>query len=157
MKAGSVSRVTAAQLSDWLYDAVRESVEHELENARNVGRRAIETLQGVAREMSRSDMPQQDELEGLLRDVPQFELQAPANDVNLTGWMLLGTGVARARVRGSLRDSIGAELKQALHLYGSALSHWSNHFVSRLVLLVDSHAEAYRVQVHRIAGTSTDH
>jgi hypothetical protein len=37
MKANSTSRVTAAQLSDWLYDAVRESVEHVLETARNVG------------------------------------------------------------------------------------------------------------------------
>jgi hypothetical protein len=157
IRAGSASRVTAAQLSNWFYDAVRESVKHVLENARNVGRRAIETLQGVAREISRSDMPQQDELEGLLRDMPRFELQASANEVNLTGWMLLGTRVARARIRSSLRDSFGAELKQALHLYGSALSQWSNHFVSRLVLLVDSHAEAYRVQLHRIAGSSTDH
>jgi GTP-binding protein EngB required for normal cell division len=157
MKAGTASRVTAAQLSDWLFDAVRESVEHVLENARNVGRRAIETLQGVAGEMSRSDMPQQEELESLLRDMPRFELQASAHDVNLTGWMLLGTSVARARIRNSLRESIGAELKQALYLYGSSLSQWSNHFVSRLVLLINSHAEAYRVQLHRIAGNSTDH
>jgi GTP-binding protein EngB required for normal cell division len=157
MAANSSFRVTAAQLSDWLYDAVRESVEHVLENARSVGKRAIETLQGVAREMSRSDMPQQEELEGLLRDVPRFELQASANEINLAAWKLLGTGVVRSRIRSSLRDSIGAELKQALHLYGSALSQWSNHFVGRLVLLVDSHAEAYRVQLYRIAGASTDH
>jgi hypothetical protein len=65
--------------------------------------------------------------------------------------------MARARIRSSLRESIGEELKQALHLYGNALSQWSNHFVSRLVLLINSHAEAYRVQLHRIAGTSTDH
>jgi hypothetical protein len=128
-----------------------------LETARNVGKRAIDTLQAVAREMSRSDTPQQDELEGLLRDMPRFEFQASAHDINLTGWMLLGTGAARARIRSSLRESIGAELKQAIHLYGSALSQWSNHFVSRLVLLINSHAESYRVQLHRIAGISTDH
>jgi hypothetical protein len=102
-------------------------------------------------------MPQQEELEGLLRDVPPFELLASATDINLAAWKLLGTGVARARILSSLRDRIGVELKQALHLYGSALSQWSNHFVSRLVLVIDSHAEAYRVQLHRIAGTSTDH
>jgi hypothetical protein len=128
-----------------------------LESARNVGKRAIDTLQAVAREMSRSDMPQLDELEGLLRDIPRFELRVSPHDVNLTGWMLLGTGVARARIQNSLRDSLGTELKQSLHLYGSALSQWSNHFVSRLVLLINSHAEAYRVQLHRIAGNSTDH
>jgi GTP-binding protein EngB required for normal cell division len=157
IEANSTSRVTAAQLSDWLYAAVRESVARVLETARSAAKRAIDTLQAVAREMSRSDMPQQDELEGLLRDVPRFELQASPHDVNLTVWMLLGTSVARARIRSNLRESIGAELKQALHLYGSSLSQWSNHFVSRLVLLINSHAEAYRVQLHRIAGNSTDH
>jgi hypothetical protein len=157
MGSNSTSRVTAAQLSDWLYDAVRESVEQVLENARNVAKRAIDTLQAVAREMSRSDMPQQDELNILLRDVPQFELQASVQEIKLTVSKLLGTGVARARIRNNLRESIGAELKQALHLYGSSLSRWSNHFVSRLVLLINSHAEAYRVQLHRIAGNSTDH
>src|ERR1039458_2685657 len=157
IEVNSTSRVTVPQITDWLYGAVRESVAHVLETARNVGKRAIDTLQAVAREMSRSDTPQQDELEGLLRDMPRFEFQASAHDINLTGWMLLGTGAARARIRSSLRESIGAELKQAIHLYGSALSQWSNHFVSRLVLLINSHAESYRVQLHRIAGISTDH
>ena len=157
METNSTSRVSAAQLSDWLYGAVSESVAHVLETASNVGRRAIDALQTVARKMRRSDTPQQGELEGLLRDVPRFELQASADEINLAAWKLLGASVARARVRSSLRDSIGVELKQALHLYGSALSQWSNHFVSRMVLLINSHAEAYRVQLHRIAGTSTDH
>jgi GTP-binding protein EngB required for normal cell division len=157
LEANSTSRVTEAQLSDWLYGAIRESVARVLETARSAGKRAIDTLQAMAREMRRSDTPQQDELESLLRDVPRFELQASPHDVGLTGWMLLGTGMARARIRSSLRESIGEELKQALHLYGNALSQWSNHFVSRLVLLINSHAEAYRVQLHRIAGTSTDH
>jgi len=132
-------------------------VAHVLETASNVGKRAIDALQTVARKMRRSDTPQQGELEGLLRDVPRFEFQASADEINLAAWKLLGASVARARVRSSLRDSIGVELKQALHLYGSALSQWSNHFVSRMVLLINSHAEAYRVQLHRIAGTSTDH
>jgi GTP-binding protein EngB required for normal cell division len=41
MEANSTSRVTAAQVSDWLYDAVRNSIEHVLDKARNVGKRAI--------------------------------------------------------------------------------------------------------------------
>jgi len=157
MGSNSTSRVMAAQLSDWLQEAVRESVEQVLEIARNVGKRAIDSVQAVAREMSRSDTPQHNELEDMLRDLPRFEFPLSTHEINLTAWMLLGTAVTRARIRSSLRDSIGATLKQTLHLYGSALSQWSNHFVGKLVLLINSHAEAYRVQLHRIAGTSTDH
>jgi hypothetical protein len=34
------------------------------------------------------------------------------------------------------------------------LSRWSNQFVSKIVLLVSSYADAYRVQLQRISGTS---
>jgi hypothetical protein len=38
--------------------------------------------------------------------------------------------------------------------YGSALSQWSEQIVRKLETLVNSYADAYRVQIHRISGTS---
>ena len=97
-------------------------------------------------------MPEHDEAETLLRDMPRFELGMLPDDINMTAWMFLGSGVVRARIKSSLLQSVGAELKQALHLYGNALSQWSHQYVSRMVVLVNSHADAYRVQLQRIAG-----
>jgi hypothetical protein len=50
-----------------------------------------------------------------------------------------------------------SEFKQALHLYGQALSQWSHRYVNKMVVLVNSHADAYRAHLQRIAGTSNDH
>ena len=135
----------------------RKSVATSLETVRSVGRRAIDTLQTVAREMGRSDTPAQDEVESLLRDVPRFEL---ASSPKKSIWPLEVSGSRLWYVPGSeaaCGKPLALELKQELHLYGNALSRWSNHFVSKIVLLMNSYADAYRVQLHRIAGTSKDH
>jgi hypothetical protein len=101
-------------------------------------------------------MPEQKEAEVLLRDIPRFELGTAPKGFNVTSWMFLGRSVVRARIKSILLGSIGAELKLALHLYGNALSQWCHQYVSRMVILVNSHADAYRVQLQRIAGTSND-
>jgi hypothetical protein len=54
----------------------------------------------------------------------------------------------------SLRERFGAQLDQALYLNGIALSQWSEQTVRKLELLVNSYADAYRLQIQRIAGTA---
>jgi GTP-binding protein EngB required for normal cell division len=154
MQMNSNARVTSLQLSKWLHDAVWKSVQRPIEGVRSVSQRAIFTLQTVAQEMGRIDVPAPEEVESLLRDMPRFELALLAEPLNMSHWMFLGAGFVRSRIRKALRESIGPLVKQELHLYGDALSRWSNQFVSKIVLLVSSYADAYRVQLQRISGTS---
>jgi hypothetical protein len=95
-------------------------------------------------------------VEGLLRDMPRFELASLPEPINMSRWMFLGSGVVRGRIRSSLGENIGPLVKQELHLYGDALSRWSIQFVSKIALLVSSYADAYRVQLQRISRTSTE-
>jgi hypothetical protein len=60
----------------------------------------------------------------------------------------------RSRIRASLQESTGPLLRKELYLYGLALSQWSEQIVRKLEPLVNSYADAYRVQIHRISGTS---
>jgi GTP-binding protein EngB required for normal cell division len=154
MQANSNARVTPLQLSEWLHDAVWKSVQRPIEDVRSVSQRAIFTLQTVAQEMGRIDVPAPEEVESLLRDMPRFELASLPEPINMSHWMFLGTGFVRSRIRKALWESMGPLVKQELHLYGDALSRWSNQFVSKIVLLVSSYADAYRVQLQRISGTS---
>jgi hypothetical protein len=106
--------------------------------------------------MGRTDVPASDELDALLRDLPRFELATLPEDINIKSWMFLGNHFARSRISNVLQKSIGQLLKQELRLYGNALSQWSSQFVSKMVLLVSSYTDAYRVQLQRINGTSED-
>lgn len=156
MGGNARSRATSMQLSEWLHDAVWTAMGKHIDDVRNVSRHAIFTLQAVAREMGRADVPSLDEVEALLRDVPRFELATLPEDINMSRWRFLGSRFLRYKTRRSLQQSIGALVKQELHLYGQALTQWSEQFVNKIVLLVSSYASAYRVQLHRIAGTSDD-
>jgi GTP-binding protein EngB required for normal cell division len=156
MRANSKARVTSLQLAEWLHEAIWKSVERRIEDVRGVTQRAIFTLQTVAREMGRPDVPATDEADSFLRDMPRFELASLPEAINMSHWMFLGTRIVRGRIKKALRDSIGRRVKSELHLYGGALSRWSDQFVEKMVLLVSSYADAYRVQLQRIAGTSND-
>ena len=62
--------------------------------------------------------------------------------------------ILRSRIKAGLRQNIGLPLKNDMHLYGMALSQWSDQIVRKLELLINSYADAYRMQIHRFRGTS---
>ena len=148
----SENQLSALQLSEWIHDAVGRSIQEPIDRLRSVGQHAIDSLQKIAKEMRRSDAPSQEDFEVLLRDLPRFELAALPEPISVGHWKLLGEGVLRSRIRSNLRQSIGSHLKEELHLYGMALSRWSEQIVRKLEALVNSHADAYRVQLHRAIG-----
>jgi hypothetical protein len=90
----------------------------------------------------------------LLRDMPRFELAALPTEITIGRWKIMGDRIVRSRIRSSLHEGIGSLLKKELRLYGLALSQWSEQIARRLEALVNSYADAYRLQIHRIGGTS---
>lgn len=148
--------VSSLRLSEWIHDVVDRSIQQPITQFRGVGRHAIDLLGTIAQEMGRGDAPPQTEFEVLLRDLPRFEMAALPDRINPGRWKMLGEGVMRSRIRASLRDSIGEQLRQELHLYGMALSQWSGQVVGKLEVLVNSYADAYRVQLHRTNEVSSE-
>jgi hypothetical protein len=121
---------------------------------RKTAQRAVGQLQDVARRLGRSDAPSQEDFEIILREMPRFELAALPNSISAGYWKFGGKSILRARMVASLRERIGTQLEQALYLYGIALSQWSEQTVRKLELLVNSYADAYRLQIQGIAGTA---
>ena len=150
----SVNQISALQLSEWVHDIVQRSVQPPIDRLRAVAENAVNSLQKVAKKIGRSDAPTQEDVGLLLRDMPRFELAALPAEIGLSRWSLWGEGVLRSRIRTSLRESVAAHLRDALHLYGMALSQWSGQVVRKLEALVNSYADAYRVQLHRMGGVA---
>ena len=108
--------------------------------------------------MGRSDAPTQQDFSVILRDMPRFELATLPRSISVGHWKvwgkMWGQRILRSRINTSLQQSIGSHLTEELHLYGMALSQWGEQIVRKLELLVNSYADAYRMQIHRISGTS---
>jgi hypothetical protein len=149
----SISQIPPLQLAEWIHEVIWASVQLPVEELRRVGERAITNLQRIASEMRRTDAPTKKDFDLLLRDMPRFELAALPSAVNVSHWKFLGEGIVRSRIKTSLRVSIGDLLKDELHQYGLALSHWSEQVVRKLAALLNSYTDAYRMQIQRLGGT----
>lgn len=154
VRRSSDLHISPIQLSEWIHNMVGKFVEPPIAKFKDVGKHAIASLQKVASEMGRTDAPSQEDFDLLLRDLPRFEMAALPEGINLSRWRLWGEGVLRSSIRAHLKESIGPHLREELHLYGMALSQWSEQIVRKLEALVNSYADAYRVQLHRVSGAS---
>jgi N-acetyl-anhydromuramyl-L-alanine amidase AmpD len=94
------------------------------------------------------------DVETILREVPRFELAALPAETSAGKWKWFGDGVVRSAIRSSLVKSTGPMLKKELHLYGYALRQWSDQAIRKMEMVVNSYADAYRAQIHRINGLS---
>lgn len=154
LHTSSDRRISSFQLSEWIHEAVAQSVEPIIEAFRNVGEDAIASLQTTAKELGQSDEPSQQDFELLLRDLPRFEMAAMPEDIRVSRWRLWVMSTLRSTIRSRLDRSIGAHLREELRLYGVALSEWSAQVVRKLEALVNSYADTYRVRLQRTAGLS---
>jgi GTP-binding protein EngB required for normal cell division len=154
VRGNSSSQISSLQLSEWIHNAIGKAIEAPLERFRGIGQNAIVSLEKVAKEMERTDAPSQQDFEMLFRDLPRFELATLPDDIKLNRWQLWRDGLLRSSIRSCLQASIGSHLRDELHLYGMALSQWSEQVVRKLEALVSSYADAYRVQLHRLSGAS---
>ena len=155
VRTTSKTQISSLQLSEWIHDVTDRSIRQPIGRLKAVGQHAIASLQKTAKEMGRNDAPSQQDFDLLLRDLPRFELANLPETIGLSRWNLWGEGVLRSRIRASLKESIGAHLREELHLYGMALSQWSEQVVRKLEALVNSYADAYRAQLHRASGVSS--
>ena len=153
VRTASRNQVPALQLSEWIHEAISGSIQLSMQNLRTVGKLAVERLQQIAREMGRIDVPSQGDFEAILRNMPRFEMATLPSSFDAGPWKFWGERILRSRMKASLRASIGSHLGNELHLYGLALSQWSDQIARKLELLVNPYADAYRMQIQRVRGT----
>jgi hypothetical protein len=114
--------------------------------------RAVQVLEKVAEELESNEVPSRDEIETILRDVPRFELAALPSETSAARWKWLGDRVVRSALANSLRQSIGPLLRDELHGYRYAMRQWSDQATHRMEAVVNSYADTYRAQIHRMSG-----
>ncbi len=147
-------QITGIQLSEWIHDVVQGNLTPGLEQMRTAMQRAIENLQDVAKGLGSAEAPSLQEVEDILREAPRFELATFPAETTAGRWKWLGEGAVRSGIRSSLMKSIGPRLKEELHVYGYALRQWGDQAIRKMEMAVNSYADAYRAQIHRISGFS---
>lgn len=154
--SGASSRIDSFALVEWADDVIQKRVDRALANTRKALSGAIVGLRETATQIARSDMPTEEEAKTLLRNTPRFEMASVPPPIGAAFWRWFGRKTAAALARHSLRQTFGESFRDELHCYGRALSQWSEHTSRKMQALVNSYADAYRAQLSRMRGQSTD-
>jgi GTP-binding protein EngB required for normal cell division len=150
------SKLSSIDISEMMHAAVGNQVDPLAMAAREVGRDALARLQEVAKVLGRPDVPDDKELDSLLRDMPRFEIATLPTDIDVGLWGSLGTSILQFQLQKKLQHSIYPLLKQELDAYGHALWQWMRQFSRRLELLISSYADGYRAQIQEMSGQSSE-
>jgi hypothetical protein len=136
-------------------------VETAAEGANQVYKR----LQGLGQDLSRAlagaanalhvGAPREEDLTSVVNEMPRFD-PGPV-EVNLHRGFLavLGKVWVRRQVEKKLREQIGPDVDEAFQRYGRVLESWSRRMLAELRRQFDAHADGYRAQLERLAGTGT--
>jgi GTPase Era involved in 16S rRNA processing len=154
--SGASSRIDSATLAEWTSETIQKQVDLALVNTGRALTDAVIGLRESAKEIARSDMPTEEEAETLLRNVPRFEMASVPPSIGAAYWRWLGRKSAAALARSSIRRALGESFKDELHRYGRALSQWGEHASRKMQSFIGSYADAYRAQLRRMNGQSSD-
>lgn len=154
--SGESSQIDSTTLAEWTSETIQKQVDHALVNTGRALTDAVQGLRESAKEIARSDMPTEEEAATLLRNVPRFEMASVPPPVGAAFWRWFGRKSATALALSSIRRALGESFKDELHRYGRALSQWGEHASRRMQAFVGSYADAYRAQLRRMNGQSSD-
>jgi GTPase Era involved in 16S rRNA processing len=154
--SGESSQIDSTTLAEWTSETIQKQVDRALVNTGRALTDAVQGLRESAKEIARSDMPTEEEAETLLRNVPRFGMASVPPPIGGAFWKWVGRKSATALARSSVRQALGESFRDELHRYGRALSQWGEHASRRMQTFVGSYADAYRAQLRRMNGQSTD-
>lgn len=117
----------------------------------DLARELVETLQDTARDLGFTDVPDEEELTSVVKEMPRLDLGTW--DVNIVPSirLKLSARLEARRVEQYLRAQIGATVSKAFYNIGKMLEAWARRTLNRLQLRFDTQADKYRAHLIRLA------
>jgi GTP-binding protein EngB required for normal cell division len=143
--------------SEIVSNAVTQTVQEQTEALRRrmdvLAHKLHETLQTAAKVLEIADVPAEEELSSVLREMPALDLGQLAVRLKRPAVLtLLGRRVSESFTTKRLTRLIGAQLTRSLSAYRALLNDWSERTLRQVQRRFDAYANSYRAQVARSLG-----
>ncbi len=145
--AAPFDSVSSSEIVERLQAAVSRELEMLIARVNEAVATAVEDTCRIGSELGRTDVPEQSELDLLIRNVPPFTTAIVPVPVTLGLRRYLGGNAIRNHLEKSLRKQFGPAFQEELSSYAIALSQWARRLAQRIQLSVNSYVETYRVAV----------
>jgi GTP-binding protein EngB required for normal cell division len=121
----------------------------------SLGRELAASLAQAGALLRLANVPDDNELVGLVREMPILDPGPLAVDVQRPSLAtLLGRGVTQARIEHKLTARMGSAVSQLLADYGRVLQSWARRILSEMRQRFESYADTYRAQAARVVAGS---
>lgn len=138
-------------------DAVTKTVQEQTESLRqrisSMTHKLLETLRAAAKILEIVDVPIEEELSCVVREMPSFD---PAfGELRLRRsvyFSLIGGNLSRSLMAKRLAGMMGEQLAQSLSAYHSLLYDWSERTLCQIQRKFDAYATSYRAQLAGLIG-----
>jgi len=114
-----------------------------------------EALAKAAIALEAKDATTEEELMSVVKEMPRFDLGTLGISLQRDVWTHLGKKLAERRVANKLRRDAGPRISEAFHSYGRLLEAWFRRTMEELRRQFEAHADGYRAQLERLAGSGT--
>ncbi len=154
--ASGASATGESLIKNKLEQAAAERAAQIASAIQEVARNAGSVLAKAAMALELENRPEQDELLGVLKNMPRFDLGNLEIEVGPSGVAsLFGHRRAAARVERRIGSQAGNQITDAVGIYARVLQAWVRKTFTELQEQFDSYADAYRAHLDRLAANET--
>ena len=140
----------SAIVEDALTQAAAQQASFVFAALEDLSRELAKALQAAAQALHFKDVPREEELASVLKEMPRLDLGTFVVEVQPSPLLKLSKKIAAWRIEQSLHEQVGRAVSEAFSTCGSMLDAWARRALSELQLRFDAHADAYRAHLDRL-------
>jgi GTP-binding protein EngB required for normal cell division len=154
-QGGSLSGISLEDLSRAIEDRVQTEVGEMVGALHQTTQIVVDKVTEIGRTLKSSGVPDTNEILGIIRDAPRFELPSQAGSVDLGLARHLGVRFIQKRLVRSMQTSLQPLVHRELMAYGRAMEVWAKSVARDIQFAVNSFADVYRASLQETAGSSS--
>lgn len=152
---GTGPAISVADLSRAIEERVQTEVGEMIDALHQATQGVIDKVGEIGRTLKNSGVPDTNEILGLIRDAPRFELPGQTGSIDLGLSKHLGVRFIQKRLVRSMQTSLQPVVHGELKMYGHAMEGWTKNVVRNVQVAVNSFADVYRASLQEAAGSSS--
>jgi hypothetical protein len=113
----------------------------------------VSDVRGVGQELHSSGLPEENEITGIIRDAPRFELRPVEGQVELGFWKYFGARTVGTHIARAMRTALLPAARRELEIYSSAFGTWAKNRLRSVQFAINSFADVYRASMQESNGS----
>lgn len=147
---GNDSTIPLSTLLTRIQEVVQDEIAELIALLHETVRSSVTEIKRVGLDLKSSGLPEEEEILGILRNAPRFELPSMQGNIEIGFAQHLGTRFVRNRLLKAMRESLQPTVHRELTAYSHFLNVWAKRVTRDIQTVVNSFADVYRASLQEM-------